>query len=184
MTPPVRRVVLTGSECTGKTTLGGFLARQYGALFVHEYARKYAAERNRPLTVSDHWPLVRGHVLAESRALARAQAAQHRLLVLDTDILSTVTYAQHYTGQCDPAIEVLAGERLADHYLLLDIDVPWVADGMRDRGDRRPEMHALFLATLERFGAPYTLVSGSWDERMPAAMHTIDTVLARSPDHP
>lgn len=183
MTMPVRRVVLTGSECTGKTTLGGLLARRYGAPFVHEFVRGFAAEKGAPIDVHDHWPIVRGQALAETEALARAEAARHPLLVLDTDLLSTVAYAHHYTGQCDPDIERFARERVADHYLLLDIDVPWVADGIRDRGDRREEMHALFTDTLERFGAPYTLVRGSWEERLPAAMRAIDAVLARPSDH-
>lgn len=182
MTAPVRRIVVTGSECTGKTTLGGFLARHHGALFVHEFSRDYAVRKGAPIDVHDHWPIVRGQALAESQALARARAAWHPLLVLDTDILSTVAYAHHYTGQCDPEIERFARERLADHYLLLDIDVPWVADGVRDRGDRREEVHALFTETLERFGAPYTLLRGSWDERLPAALRTIEAVLARPSD--
>ena len=180
VTPRVARLVLTGSECTGKTTLGGFLARHYGTPLVHEFAREYAAGRGAPIDTDDHWPLVRGQVRAESRALARAQAEGRPLLVLDTDVLSTVAYAHHYTGHCAPDLEAFARERLADHYLLLDIDVPWVADGVRDRGDRREDVHALFTETLRRFGAPYTLVSGSWDERLPTAFAVIDRLLARS----
>lgn len=177
MTALVKRVVITGSECTGKSTLARFLALHYGALLVHEYVREYAAAKGAPIDVSDHWPIARGQALAEQRALARAQTAAHRLLVLDTDLLSTVTYAHHYTGQCDPGIETLARERMADHYLLLDIDVPWRPDGVRDRGDRREEVHAAFVDTLERFGAPYTLVNGSWDERLPTALRVINDLL-------
>jgi len=181
MSTLVKRVVITGSECTGKTTLAGFLARLRGALLVHEFVREYAAAKGAPIDVSDHWPIVRGQALAEQGALARARTAGHRLLVLDTDLLSTVTYAHHYTGQCDPGIEALARERVADHYLLLDIDVPWRPDGIRDRGDRREEVHGAFLDTLERFGAPYTLVSGSWDERLATALRVIDDLLDRHP---
>lgn len=179
MTAPVRRVVVTGSECTGKTTLADRLGRQYGAPVVPEFARAYAARKGAAIGVDDHWPIVRGQVAAEAAALARPLAAARSLIVLDTDLLSTVAYAQHYTGQCDPDIEALARERIADHYLLLDIDVPWTADGIRDRGDRREALHALFIETLERFGAPYTLVRGSFDERLFLAQRATDAVLTR-----
>jgi NadR type nicotinamide-nucleotide adenylyltransferase len=181
MTTLVKRVVVTGSECTGKSTLAAFIARHYGALLVHEFVREYAEVKGAPIEVSDHWPIARGQTVAEQRALARARTAGHRLLVLDTDLLSTVTYAHHYTGQCDPGIEVLARERLSDHYLLLDIDVPWRPDGVRDRGDRREEVHGAFIDTLERFGAPYTLLSGSFDERRPTALRVIDELLDHHP---
>jgi nicotinamide riboside kinase len=75
---------------------------------------------------------------------------------------------------------MLARERLAHRYLLLDIDVPWVADGVRDRGDRRSEVHEMFVRTLGRFGAPYTLIRGSWDEREAAAIGAADELLRRT----
>jgi nicotinamide riboside kinase len=71
----------------------------------------------------------------------------------------------------------MARARVADHYLLLDIDVPWIADGVRDRGDRREAIHLLFRETLARFGAPFTLIRGSWDERLAAAVTTVDGLL-------
>jgi len=60
----------------------------------------------------------------------------------------------------------------------LDIDVPWVADGVRDRGDRRAEVHRLFGDTLSRLGARVTLIQGPWDERLTTARHHIDSLLA------
>ena len=48
-----RRVVLTGSECTGKTTLTADLARHYHVVWVPEYVRSYAAwKAGAPLNLS------------------------------------------------------------------------------------------------------------------------------------
>lgn len=58
-------------------------------------------------------------------------------------------------------------------YLLLDIDVPWIADGVRDRGDRRGVVQQLFLDTLERFRAPYVVISGEWSTRYSLAVQYI-----------
>ena len=173
-TPPAsatgpRRVVLTGSESVGKTTLAGRLAAHFGVPLVPEYVRGYAEAKGAPLDFTDHGPIARGQIAAEDAVLADAVAAQHPVIVLDTDLMSTVAYCHHYFGRCPAFLESLARERRADLYLLLDIDVPWVADGVRDRGDRREAVQALFRETLKRLGAPVTLIRGSWDERLATA---------------
>lgn len=173
----VRRLVVTGSECTGKTTLATALAAHYAVPLAPEFVRGYAAAKGRPIDVDDHWPIVHGQLRGQDEAVARAAEGARPLAVFDTDLLSTVAYAHHYTGQCDEGIEQMARERMADHYLLLDIDVPWVPDGVRDRGALRAEVHALFRQTLDRFGAPYTLIRGSWDERLTTAVLTTDALL-------
>ena len=79
-------------------------------------------------------------------------------------------FGKHYYGSIEPWIERVARERRGDLYLLLDVDVPWIADVQRDRGDRRDEMHALFRETLERNGARYVTISGTWAERQDRAL--------------
>ena len=74
-----------------------------------------------------------------------AAARQARLVVRDTDLVSTTVYARHYYGSCPAWIEAAARRRAGDLYLLLCPDVPWVPDGLqRDRpGDaERAAMHA------------------------------------------
>lgn len=172
------RVVLTGSESVGKTTLAAQLAVHYGVLAVPEFVREYAAQKGAPLDFRDHGPIAKGQMALEDDYRARATAAGDRLLIQDTDLVSTVTYCHHYFGRCPQFIEDAAVERRPALYLLLDIDVPWVHDGVRDRGDRRDEVQQLFVDTLARLGAPVQLVSGSWDDRFRSAVHRIDTLLA------
>jgi nicotinamide riboside kinase len=170
------RVVLTGSECTGKSWLAARLAQHFQAPCTLEYARTYA-EHHRALTIRDVRPIADGQALVLREYLADAARAGRPLLLHDTDLLSTVAYSHHYYGECPPDVEQLATDLLATHYLCCDIDVPWIADGVRDRGDRREEVHALFVHTLSRFGAPFTLVHGSWDERFATAVNAIDALL-------
>jgi NadR type nicotinamide-nucleotide adenylyltransferase len=177
VTAGVKRLVVTGSECTGKTTLAAALGAHYDVPVAPEFVREYAMAKAGPIDVADHWPIARGQARLQDEAESNARSTERPLVIFDTDLLSTVVYAWHYTGQCEAGIEEMARARVADHYLLLDIDVPWVADGVRDRGDRREAIHLLFRETLERFGAPYTLIRGSWDERFAAAIATVDGLL-------
>ena len=171
------RVVLTGSESVGKTTLAQQLAAHYGALVVPEFVRDYAAAKGAPLDFRDHGPIAKGQMALEDEYVARAGDRSDRLLLHDTDLVSTVVYCLHYFGRCPAFIEDAAVARRPAHYLLLDIDTPWVADGVRDRGDRRDELQALFVDTLWRLDAPFTRIHGDWTARLARAIQVIDTLL-------
>ena len=165
-----RRVVVTGSESTGKTTLARMLADRFATVASPEFARDYLDRKPTPLDRYDVEVIAVGQVAQEQRYLRRAD----RVLFLDTDLFSTVVYGTHYYGSIEPWIERVARERRADLYLLLDIDVPWVPDPQRDRGDRRAEMHGLFRSALERSGARYVTISGSWAQRFDRAVVAVE----------
>jgi NadR type nicotinamide-nucleotide adenylyltransferase len=167
-------VTLIGAESTGKTTLARALAEEWGEPWVPEYARTYVGERRAPLTAGDVEPIARGQIAGEDEGRSRAR----RLLILDTDLVSTVVYARHYYGSCPAWIEEAAAARRADLYLLHHPDVPWVPDGdSRDRPSNRDEMHALFREALDGLGACAVDVRGSWDERQRTAREAIARAL-------
>jgi NadR type nicotinamide-nucleotide adenylyltransferase len=172
MTENILRVTLTGSESTGKTQLAERLARHYRTAWSREFSRAYALHKGAPLEGSDVEPIARGQVRAEDEALGRA----HEIVFFDTDLVSTVVYAEHYYGSCPEWVERTARERLADLYLLCDTDVAWVADPQRDRPHAREEIHQAFEQTLDRFGARYVLLQGTWEERASRAVDAIDAL--------
>lgn len=170
------RVVLTGSESTGKTTLAAALAVHYGVEFVPEFVRRYAAEKNGPLDFNDHGPIARGQIALEDAAIAR----ENLLVIQDTDLLSTVVYCDHYFGRCPDWIREKARERRPDLYLLCEIDLPWIHDGVRDRGHMRDEMQRLFRDAVIASGAPYANVRGTGDDRTQRAIDVIDRLVLES----
>ena len=160
------KIVVTGSECTGKTTLARELARWLGAPCSEEHARRYVDEKRTPLDASDVEPIARGQLAAENAAIAQAGD----VVVLDTDLVSTVVYSRHYYGACPGWVERAARERLGGLYLLLHPDVPWVADGLhRDRPNLRAQVHEEFRATLDAWRAPVAHVRGDWNQRRATA---------------
>lgn len=169
-------VTVTGSECTGKTTLARDLARHCDTVSVPEFARDYLDQKTAttglPLDASDVEPIARGQIAAEDRGIPAAKG----LVILDTDLLSTMVYARHYYGACPAWIEQAARDRRADLYLLCDIDVPWVPDRARDRPHMREHMHALFVEALETLGARYVTIRGGWDERLTEAVAAVDAL--------
>jgi NadR type nicotinamide-nucleotide adenylyltransferase len=170
------RVVLTGSESTGKTTLAAELARHYGAALVPEFVRSFAEQKGGALRFIDHGPIARGQMAIEDEHIAAARGLR-RLVVFDTDLLSTAIYCNHYFGRCPLWIEQTARTRRPDLYLLCETDVPWIPDGVRDRGDRRDEMQTLFRDAVIASGAPYVAVKGDVTERLARSIRAIDALL-------
>ncbi len=169
------KVVLTGSESTGKTELAHRLGEHFQAPVAEEFVRAYAAEREGKVGFADHGPIAKGQIASEDGAIARARD----LVILDTDLVSTVVYCEHYFGRCPDWIVAEARARAADLYLLLAPDTPWVADGVRDRGERRDEMHGLFRAKLEALGLSYVDISGTREERLSRATAAIAGLRSR-----
>ena len=173
------RVVVTGSESTGKSQLAERLARHYDAELVPEFVRAFAEEREGVINFADHGPIARGQMELEDRHIAVAERGSG-LVIQDTDLLSTVVYCEHYFGGCPQWIVDAASERRPDLYLLMEIDVPWVADGVRDRGHLRVEMQELFRSAVVTSRSAYAVIEGSWENRWPLAVKAVDTQLAGS----
>lgn len=171
--PNLTRIVLTGSESTGKTTVAAQLAAHYNVEWVPEFVRMYAQSTGKPVVMSDHGAIARGQMALENEYAARADS----LLFQDADLLSTVAYYTHYSGGCPQWIQDEARKRQPNLYLLANIDTPWVADGIRDRGGRREEMHQVFVDTLKTFNANFVELTGLHDERKSNAIAIVDAFI-------
>lgn len=98
-----------------------------------------------------------------------ARKAEPALLLRDTDLVSTVIYARHYYGQVPAWIEREAAVRRGDLYLLCLPDLPWEADGVRDRPTHREELLSAFRETLAELQARVVELSGVGPQRLVAA---------------
>ena len=77
----IHRIVVTGAESTGKTTLAQALAEYYDEPWTKEFVRDYVKQINRELQSEDLEPIVRGQLTAEDDGLEKAQ----RLIIHDTN---------------------------------------------------------------------------------------------------
>lgn len=174
-TNQVTRVVVTGSESTGKTTLARELATHFGSLWVREQSRDYAEKLKRALNIDDVEPIASAQIQAEDAALIDAHRRGDHWLFYDTDLISTVVYARHYYGSCPLWIVAEAHARRADLYLLAEIDTPWAPDGIRDRPEQREELDKAFRESLSEFKTSSCHVRGLGEHRLASALKCIET---------
>jgi NadR type nicotinamide-nucleotide adenylyltransferase len=171
--PHVTRVIVTGSESTGKTTLAHDLASHFNALWVHEQSREYAEQAKRSLNAEDVSPIASAQIAAEDAALTEARRRGDNWLFFDTDLISTVVYARHYYGACPAWIEAEAFARRGDLYLLAEIDIPWTPDGVRDRPNEREQLDQAFREALVQFKVSSCHVRGLGEHRLASALKCI-----------
>ncbi|SFD50052.1 AAA family ATPase [Spirosoma endophyticum] len=151
----VKKICLYGPESVGKTTLARQLAIEFKTIYVPEMAREILTSND--ITADDIIKI--GH--AQTEAVLRAQRVANRILFCDTDVITTQIYSEIYLHYVPPVLYELEKKIQYDAYILLDIDVPWVADNLRDFGHQRTEMLVRFRDELTRRKLAYTLISNS-----------------------
>ncbi len=170
----VRRVCVFGPESTGKTTLAARLASHFDTVWVPEYARTVIEQQAGEVSAADMPAIVRGQLASEA-ALARSA---NRLLICDTDPLTTAIWSQELFGAVDDEVAEAADRQRYDLTLLCDVDLPWVDDLARYRPDGRPRFLGRCREALEARGRPYVLVSGTDpDARFAAARDAVAPLL-------
>ncbi|WP_022823256.1 AAA family ATPase [Hymenobacter norwichensis] len=167
-----RKVVILGAESTGKTLLANQLAAHFQASLVAEAGRDLIAS-------SECFSLDDLHAVAQehARRIQQAQTGPSPLLIIDTDVHITMSYAQLIFGlELLVPAEVYALNR-ADLYLYLSPDVPFVQDGTRLSAADRLRLDASHRATLRRYNVPLVEISGGWTARLQQAIQLIDELL-------
>ncbi len=168
-----KRVCIFGPESTGKSTLAKNLAQALNTVWVPEYARTVIEDNSGKITPKDIPRIALGQTASED-ALVRFS---NKVLICDTDLLSTVVWSEVLFGECPPWIREKANHRHYDLYLLCDVDVPWVDDVARYRPDDRKSFYQRCKQELESRGRRYVAIRGSWEERFETAMSAIATLL-------
>ena len=147
----VKRVLITGAESTGKTTLARELAERFGTAWVPEYAREHLDAK--PVAFSGPAGVV---TLEDLETIARRQGERedldareaNRVLFCDTDASVTAIYADRYCGKIPPSITAEVARRRYDLALVTGLDVPFEADRQRDSAHLREDLHRRFRQTI------------------------------------
>ena len=185
------RLILTGPESTGKSSLAQALAEHLDGILVPEYLRDYFEEQG-SLTLEDAIPVAQGQWVNEERG-AEAASSQNKVLICDTDLISSLVYSAHYYADEMNTPLWAQWEQWSERhkrrlkatpyrprlYILCDLDWPWVDDGQRDAPDHRPHFFNRFKAELKEFD--HITVSGTLDERLNAVLaHLVRGCLGNS----
>lgn len=171
------KIAVVGPESTGKSSVAERLAEHYDTVCVPEYAREYCRNLHREYTLQDEMNMFYGQ-LALERSLV--PLAQNNLLMCDTMFLTIKVWCDHLFGNTPPEVHEALKIHQYDFYLLMDIDLPWEDDPLRDFPDLREHFMKVWHHELQAIGASYTVISGLGEERFANALAAVQLFLAKA----
>lgn len=165
------RLVVTGPESTGKTTLSRQLADYFNGRWVPEYAREYAGKLDRPYRYQDV-----EHIAKQQISQAYEYIEEPSLVVFDTYLIITKVWFEWGFGSCPDFVINEIRKNTMDLYLLCYPDIEWKPDGVREfPGEERFELFRLYQQNLEQFHLPYAIVKGDGPQRFRNALLAISS---------
>lgn len=166
----MRKVVITGPESSGKSSLAEALADYYSTVTVPEYARTYLEKLGRPYEEKDLLDIALGQLEWEEKYASTAKD----WLFLDTSLLVLKIWSEHKYGRCDSFILENLQRSTYDLYLLCRPDIPWTYDPLRENPTDRDELYTLYQNELESLGFPYAVISGQGEDRVGKALAVLE----------
>ena len=155
----VKKICIYGPESTGKSTLATNLAERFQTEYVPEVAREFITSND--FTVDDIISIADAH----HRRIQQKLKTANKILICDTDVITTQIYCRHYLNIVPDILYDIETIIKYDKYFLMDIDVPWIADGLRDLGNRREDMMQVFRNELIQRGIKFATVRGDYQKR-------------------
>ncbi|MFP4090612.1 MAG: AAA family ATPase [Cyclobacteriaceae bacterium] len=165
------KVIITGPESSGKTTLARQLATVFAEPWVPEFARDYINTLDRKYQETDLLEIARGQIKREEEYTKEA----NQLLICDTGLEVLKIWSEYRFGRCHPWILEQLEKKRPELYLLCAPDIPWEYDPQRENPDDRQELFEIYRKELS--GQNVQEVSGSRQQRLATAQEAAQQFL-------
>ena len=179
----LKKIVVTGPESTGKSTLCEQLAEHYNSGWVPEYAREYLLHYGMQYKYEDLLTIAKGQLELED---ARAAELERKLgngaapiLFIDTDMYVLKVWSEFVFGNCDTWILDQILIRKYDGYLLCRTDLPWVKDELREYPDlvNREKLFHIYKDCMINQHTPWTEIVGGSEQRLQTAIEAVNKLI-------
>ncbi len=189
----IKKIVIIGPESTGKSTLSKQLAEHFNTIWCPEYAREYLLQNGIEYTYDDLLKIAQGQLVMEdycesivkgqgsmvnneSSTQSSARTARSSLLFIDTNMYVMKVWYEYVFGKCEQFVLDEIVQRKYDLYLLCNIDLPWIAEPMREYPDieSRKELYNIYKDILINQQTPWVEISGNYEERLQKAIGAVE----------
>lgn len=161
------QIVVTGPECSGKSTLSEALSNALNEPWVPEYARTYLKDIDRPYRSEDLVKIARGQLAGIERAKKEAR----KLLIIDTGIEVIDIWHRDKLGPLPKDLQAMRNDWYPDLYLLCKPDLPYEPHPLREDEHRRDELFHIYKQMLA--DEMHAVISGEHNQRVEIALAAI-----------
>ena len=156
------KIVISGPESSGNTTLLNQINDKWNFTTIPEYARTYIDNLNRTYTYDDILEIAKGQIALEDNL----NEMKSTLLFADTDLLTLQIWCEYKYNKCHKLIKKELLERLPDLYLLCSPDIPWEFDPQRENPHDRLNLFNIYKRKMEELKVDYAIIKGTISERL------------------
>lgn len=168
--PELMKIAVVGPESTGKSTIAQAIARHFNTVCVPEFAREYCKNLHNEYTLQDEVNMYYGQIALEDTLIP---LAHNNMLICDTTILTVKIWCDHLFGDTPQEVKNEIQQRPYDLFLLMDIDLPWEEDPLRDFPEQREHFMEVWKQELNQLNARYAIISGLGAERFENVLKAI-----------
>ena len=153
------KVGIIGPESTGKSSLGQYLAKRYGATYVPEYARDYVASLHRPYTYYDVCHIARKQI-EQIKEVGSGKWEASDIIFFDTELIVTRVWFDYVYGAAPDWLLSAMQQYKMDTYLLTYPDIPWIPDPTRENGsdEIRLQLFHRYEQEIQALDVPYYII--------------------------
>lgn len=160
--------MVTGPECSGKSTLSKALAEKLDEPWVPEYAVEYLNQHSGAYQSADLIAIAKGQLERIEAALPEA----NKFLIIDTGIEVIDIWHRDKIGPLPKELIALRKKWKPDLYLLCKPDVPYEPHPLREDEHRRDELFEKYRQMLQN--EKVVIIAGDIKKRISMAMKTIE----------
>lgn len=177
----LKKIVIIGPECTGKSTLCEELAQHYDTTWCPEFAREYLLTYGTDYNYDDLLQIAKGQLRMEDELVQAAMNQGKQLIFIDTDMYVMKVWSEFVFDKCDRFILDNIVLRKYDLYLLCKTDLPWVKDELREYPDlhTREKLFKIYRDLMINQSTPWTEIYGNEEERLKIAVKATDELMKR-----
>ncbi|MDM1295097.1 ATP-binding protein [Sphingobacterium sp. N143] len=168
------KIAVVGPESTGKSTMAQFLAKKFQTPCVPEYSRYYCQSLNNKYTLQDEVNMFYGQIALEEALIPLAKG---NILICDTTCMTVKIWSDHLFGHTPKEVTDKIRQQHYDFYLLMDIDLAWQDDPLRDFPEQRDHFMEVWKKELYAIQGRYHIVSGQGDQRLANGLSAVQDFL-------
>jgi nicotinamide riboside kinase len=152
------KIIITGPESSGKTTLSEQISQYFKVSKNLEYARVYLSKLNRQYNKDDLLHIAKQQLYSENNCK-----------ILDTDLITIKIWSEYKYGECHQWIkDQISKQKDEDRiYLLCKPDIKWEKDDLREHPFSRNEIYQLYEEELNTLNHRYEII----DKRNPLGFY-------------
>ena len=165
------KIIFSGPECSGKSTLSTWLAKELNGYVCTEYAREYLSKKQSKYSFHEI------EVIGRKQKEKWVQKKNESILIMDTDFLVLKIWSNWKFKACSKFIEQEWENQKFDFYFLCKPDIPWEYDKLRESKNERIKLYREYVLELNKKNISYTILEGSLENRKQKIKAVLDNKL-------